>query len=443
MRLVVIGADGFLGSRLCDALSSSGREVLRVGRHGAGPDRLGADLTKSADVARLVEEARDAVVIYCANVGGRAQADAAPQAAAEVNGRVPGQLAAVARGFTYISTDYVFSREGSTATTETPPNPDTVYGRTKLAGERAVLAVQSNATVVRTSGLFDEFGTRTTTFRGASRTDVADNSVSTPTAVADVVQTCSELIDHGGPPMIHCVGPHALTPYEFHVLAALRWHFDVVPTLSPTPRTRVLQPTTPKMRSVAQVLLAPLRPRVVNQPRVRRCVVFDTVGVVLGGRRWMHPEDAFWQRQAALVDRTSDSLTVSEIAETAEAYTFNPALPRLWWRYSQNDTRVLANNGPSATFEQWVRRFDLDALFDLTLNSERDGLRKPSSAFFSRVLKATGARCGSIVDDRPDVVDAARTAGWETLLTRRRPSGLVDCFDFETRTSAAEEDPCD
>lgn len=438
MRVVVVGADGYLGSRICETLISEGVTVLRVGRRAHDTDSLLVDLTIAQDVARLTGEVRDQVVVYCANVGGRAQAQKDPKAAAEVNGRIPGLLASAARRLIYFSTDYVFSGSGAPASVGSAPNPDTTYGCTKLAGERSVLSAQSNATVIRTSGLYDVRGTRNGSFKDWDAIEVPDNSLSTPTAVADVVDCCLRLLK-GGPPIIHCVGPQALTAYEFYVLAALRWGFKVIPTLTDAPRTRVLERTTAHTRSASESLL---RPSPVERHEGRGCVVFDTVGVVLAARRWKHSEEQFWLDQEALVDRGSDSLTDSEVTLTEQAYTFNPALPALWTRFSSASCRVLANNGPLATFERWVDRFDFASVFELTVNSERDGVAKPAPAFFDFVASGSGIRGGGLLlDDRLDVVAGARRVGWTAHLTRKDGAPLVDRFDIDP-PDTLECEPC-
>ncbi len=62
-------------------------------------------------------------------------------------------------GFIHVSTDYVFDGSGSEPYTENDAvNPTSVYGRTKLAGEVAILKVNPAAIIIRTAWVFSQYG---------------------------------------------------------------------------------------------------------------------------------------------------------------------------------------------------------------------------------------------------------------------------------------------
>ncbi|MFF8293756.1 dTDP-4-dehydrorhamnose reductase [Streptomyces sp. NPDC016309] len=155
MRWMVIGATGTLGAEVAARLAAHGADTVRTGR-------ADLDLTDPAAVAAAVAGTGPDVVVNCAAWTAVDLAETEEAAALEVNGTGPGHLAracaTTGSRLLHVSTDYVFG--GTPADTGRPyaedaaPDPRTAYGRTKLAGERAVLATLPDAAVVRTSWLY-------------------------------------------------------------------------------------------------------------------------------------------------------------------------------------------------------------------------------------------------------------------------------------------------
>lgn len=159
--VVVLGAGGQLGTALVAELAEHTARMVALGR--AELDLITSD-EQCATVLRVaIEQAggQDVVVINAAAwTAVDAAEDPANAAAVErVNATAPGMLAQVAAaqgaGFIHVSTDYVFSGEAGqprAASPEDSPAPVNEYGRTKLAGDRAVL--DAGGTVVRTAWVF-------------------------------------------------------------------------------------------------------------------------------------------------------------------------------------------------------------------------------------------------------------------------------------------------
>jgi dTDP-4-dehydrorhamnose reductase len=161
---LVTGARGQLGRDLQAALAGGAEDdVTALGR-----DEL--DLTDERQVRSVVrawaDEAagrgRPAVVLNAAAYTAVDAAEDDEGTALLVNGAAPGWLAEELAGrgrLVHVSTDYVFD---GTATSpyrvDDEPAPRTAYGRTKLAGERAVTAVAGDALVVRTSWVYAAHG---------------------------------------------------------------------------------------------------------------------------------------------------------------------------------------------------------------------------------------------------------------------------------------------
>lgn len=156
-RWLVTGANGQLGRDLVTTLA--GQDVT-------GLSRADLDLTaESAVRARIgdwVQAGHDNVIVNAAAYTAVDAAETDEEVATVVNGHAPGWISAAAAGrarLIQVSTDYVFDGTSSTPYRPTDPtSPATAYGRSKLAGERAVLDGPTQAQVVRTAWVFSTHG---------------------------------------------------------------------------------------------------------------------------------------------------------------------------------------------------------------------------------------------------------------------------------------------
>jgi dTDP-4-dehydrorhamnose reductase len=157
MKLLITGAAGMLGTDVQAAARAADHEVVAL-------SRAELDITDRRAVDAAVTAAQPDAVINCAaytNVDG---AESDPDAAGAVNATGPGLLAAAAAAtgawLIHISTDYVFDGTKTKPYVEADPTgPRSIYGSTKLLGERAVaMAAPESHTIVRSSWLFGTAG---------------------------------------------------------------------------------------------------------------------------------------------------------------------------------------------------------------------------------------------------------------------------------------------
>jgi len=156
MRVLVTGAGGMLGRDVVAAAQASGLDCVAL-------DRAALDITDSAAAASAIAAHLPEVIVNCAAWTDVDGAEANEAAALAVNGEGAGNLAwaAVARGarLVHVSTDYVFDGTATRPYLESDPtDPQSAYGRTKLAGEHAVLGCGLQNAVVRTAWLFGTGG---------------------------------------------------------------------------------------------------------------------------------------------------------------------------------------------------------------------------------------------------------------------------------------------
>ncbi|MFE1878126.1 dTDP-4-dehydrorhamnose reductase [Streptomyces diastatochromogenes] len=219
MRWLVTGAGGMLGH-------DTVRELLDRGEDVAGLDRAALDITEPDAVQRAFDAHRPDVVVNCAAYTAVDDAETDEARALRINGDGPRLLAraCAAHGvrLIHVSTDYVFS--GETRATpypeDHPPAPRTAYGRTKLAGERAVLAeLPGAAAVVRTAWLYGVHGrniVRTMLELEARRhtVDVVDDQRGQPTWSADVAARIADLGATAAHGVFHATGSGEASWYE-------------------------------------------------------------------------------------------------------------------------------------------------------------------------------------------------------------------------------------
>ena len=198
LNILITGANGQLG-----------RSLRRLG--GVSPhnylftDVAELDITDAAAVLRTVEERRIDVIVNCAAYTDVERAEEDEPTAELLNHKAAGNLAAAAKatGATlfHVSTDYVFDGTAHTPYTEDgTPSPLGAYGRTKLAGERAVMASGCRYLIFRTAWLYSEYGNNflKTMLRLTSERDtlqVVFDQIGTPTYAGDLALAIFSIIE--------------------------------------------------------------------------------------------------------------------------------------------------------------------------------------------------------------------------------------------------------
>lgn len=214
--ILVTGANGQLAGAIIEVY----RDRARVCAY----TREQLDIADYDAVKARVDAERPAVIINCAaynNVDG-AEDDA--ETALRVNAfgvRTLSRVAAAAgAGLVHYSTDFVFDGTASRPyTEEDAPNPQSVYGQSKLLGEWFALEAP-RAFVLRVESLFGGRAAKSSidriaqALKGGQPARVFVDRVVTPSYVADVAAATQALVERGTPGLYHCVGTGHATWYE-------------------------------------------------------------------------------------------------------------------------------------------------------------------------------------------------------------------------------------
>jgi dTDP-4-dehydrorhamnose reductase len=262
MRILVTGAGGQLGHDLVDVFSAE--DVYPFDHHAL-------DIADQQAVEASVARVRPDWIVNAAAYNSVDAAEDNRELAFAVNAAGAGYLAQAARqggaSILHISTDYVFDgRKGSAYVEDDQPNPLSVYGNSKHAGERRVMDSGAPACVIRTAWLYGRHGSNfvkamlTAAGKGGPLKVVRDQ-VGSPTSTADLAQAIHEIVRRPARGLFHVANAGACSRFDF-AEAILRGRVKVTPITTVEAQRRAPRPANSSLASVRweSAGFKPLRP---------------------------------------------------------------------------------------------------------------------------------------------------------------------------------------
>jgi dTDP-4-dehydrorhamnose reductase len=150
MKILLLGKDGQVGRALGRVLPQLG-EVTALGR-------AALDLADGAALQAALDVQSPKIIVNAAAHTDVEGAETAPGPAFAINGEAPGIMAGWAAGrgaaLIHYSTDYVFDGRDGPMSERAPVNPLNIYGKSKLAGERAIVEAGCAHLILRTSWVY-------------------------------------------------------------------------------------------------------------------------------------------------------------------------------------------------------------------------------------------------------------------------------------------------
>ncbi len=162
-RIVVTGASGQLGRYLVEAIAAAGGTPVGF-THKAGSAEVGkpVDIADAVAVERAIDQAEPHAIIHAAAMTDVDGCEKDPLRADRINHEGAKNLARAAAGvgvyLIAVGTDFVFSGSAPPYSEDAPPDPVSVYGSSKRAGELAVLAASDSFAVARTAWVYGGLG---------------------------------------------------------------------------------------------------------------------------------------------------------------------------------------------------------------------------------------------------------------------------------------------
>jgi len=205
MAILVVGSNGLLGQELMVQLRPLGPV--------AGVDVDTCDITEPAQLESVLDSVRPDWVVNSAAYTDVDGCEANPEMAWVINAIGAGNLARSCRdrdiGIVQLSTDFVFDgRKGAEYNEGDGPAPLSIYGESKLGGERHVIEIEGRYIIVRTSWLFGKGGKNfpDTIIKAARSSDslrVVSDQTGSPTYAVDLAYAIGELIRKDALGIIH------------------------------------------------------------------------------------------------------------------------------------------------------------------------------------------------------------------------------------------------
>jgi dTDP-4-dehydrorhamnose reductase len=237
MRALVIGGSGQVGAALGRILVARGHTVVATHHRVAQQGTVQLDVSDEAATVRVMAEVAPDVVFCPAGLTLVDYCEDHPDEAYRVNCEAPARAAALAAerdaAFVFFSTEYVFDGRGGPYGEDDPVAPLSVYGRSKLEGERAVVAAKARALVVRTTVVYGpEPQGKNFVYQLLGRAAAGEplkvpvDQRSSPTFNIDLAAATVELVERATHGVVHVAGPALIDRYAFARLACEVFDLD-------------------------------------------------------------------------------------------------------------------------------------------------------------------------------------------------------------------------
>lgn len=265
MNILLTGAAGQLGTELIPLLSAYGKVIATDRSEPADnfDDWIKLDIGQAGKLDALLERVCPGLIVNAAAYTAVDMAESDPETAFEVNAKLPEALAAWAKnneaGLIHYSTDYIFDGSSTEPYHEDDlTGPKNVYGKSKLAGERAITASGCKHVILRTSWVYSSYGknfvlSMLALARKGVSLKVVDDQRGCPTWARNLALASCAVIDSwqqgtavGGNGIFHYCDDQTLSWYDFaravFRLSVKAGLLENEPELTPVPSTEFPTP---------------------------------------------------------------------------------------------------------------------------------------------------------------------------------------------------------
>lgn len=232
MKVLIIGSSGLLGGNLINLLKNSNNSLGKIPEVFKDAtvfavDKDSCDITNFDSVKKCIEKYLPDLIINCAGYVDFNGCENNPDLAYKLNTLGPKYLAIISEKygckFVHISTDYVFDGNTSSPYSEFDnPNPLSVYGKTKKAGEDYVVHFCKKHFIIRTAWLYGPNGLDfidkiLSNIANGKPVTVVNDQIGTPTFVEDLCYEILKLSSTENYGLYHCTNNGVASWYDFAI----------------------------------------------------------------------------------------------------------------------------------------------------------------------------------------------------------------------------------
>jgi len=233
-NILILGSNGQLGKQFQKELTARGMKFF-------APEEKDCEITNFAGIERFIGKIAPDTIVNCAAYNAVDEAELNDSLADLINNKAVENIARICKQngifLVHYSTDYVFDgRKGDMYFEEDIPNPINAYGRSKWAGERAVLDILSNSLVLRPSWVYGEgrqnFIYKLLEWASKNRVlKISCDEVSVPTSTTELASISIDLICRKMSGLFHLTNSGYSSRYEWarFVLETLNMENIVIP----------------------------------------------------------------------------------------------------------------------------------------------------------------------------------------------------------------------
>ena len=219
MKVAIIGSNGQLGTDLVKTFSEK-HDVVSLTHEQI-------EITNFNNCQKVLASIKPDLLITTAAMHQVEKCEEDPELSFRVNALGTRNLALAAQStgsqFVFFSTDYVFDGNGTEPyTTESATNPQSVYGASKLQGEKEAMQYNPDSMIIRTSWVYSEFGknfvkTMLKLMSEKEELNVVSDQIGSPTYAADLAAVIMQVIASGKwiPGMYHFSNAGVISWYDF------------------------------------------------------------------------------------------------------------------------------------------------------------------------------------------------------------------------------------
>jgi len=236
MKILITGANGYVGMGLLKNLRLKEHEIIPVGFDvGYNLNNFhNLDLSEISKACAYIENVQPDVIIHLAGNKDVAKCESdkvfSRKINYEISKNIVEQCAVRKIRLIYISTDYVFNGMGGSYSEVSCPMPTTQYGKDKLAVENMAVKVLSNCAIVRSAGIFglknDFVGTVIGSLKTKSSFNAYTNLINSPTFIKDLSSMLQLIVIKGYTGIFHCAGSESISRYNFAVKISKVFGFE-------------------------------------------------------------------------------------------------------------------------------------------------------------------------------------------------------------------------